>query len=200
MLAGVSGDKLVWLRRPGSSTFLSLTGGVVMDGSNAFGNTVFFGGSAGTDTFIASNNQQASKTSAIIVTGSNASTVQLGNGKATVFANGSSTITSGAGSADLVLDGRTGFVLDAVAPGSTRVFALFNFVPGTEHISLQNYGPQRRRLRPAQPGQRAWLHAAHPAGPDAHPAARGGPRRRQRVHLNRPARASLLGAARALAV
>ena len=181
-LAGVGGDTL---SASGGifNTFASLTGGVLMDGSHATGRTTFFGGATGMDTFIAGGDPANAKDSMVIATGANASTVQLGGGKATVFANGSSTITSGAGSADLVFNDRTGFLLNAVAPGSTRVFALFNFVPGTEHVSLQNYNPNAAAQRPAQPGQRAWLHAAHPAGPDARPAARHRPRRRQRVRL-----------------
>ena len=182
VLAGVSGDKLAELG-DGTSTFVSLTGGVVMDSRGASGNTVFFGGSGGTDTFIASNNQQASGTSAIIVTGGNTSTVQLGNGKATVYANGSSTITSGAGSADLVFDGQTQFVLGAVAPGSTRTFALFNFVPGTEHISLQNYGGNAAAYALLNQVNAPRLHPNDPAGPDDRPAAGGRARRRRRVRV-----------------
>lgn len=143
-VAGVSGDKLT-ITGGLRNTFISLTGGVVMDGSQSAGSTVFYGGSAGTDTILtggyAPRAGQPDLGSTIVVAGSNSSAVQLGAGKATVFANGSSTVTSGAGSADLVFNDRTQFLLNAVAPGSTRVFALFNFVPGTEHVTLQQYNP-----------------------------------------------------------
>jgi len=139
ILAGVSGDKL-YSTQLGTHTFLSLTGGVLMNASGAFGQVTFWGGSSGTDTIVCGG-IAGSPDSTIVVTGANISTVQLGGGKATVFANGSSAITSGAGSADLVFNDRTQFLLNAVAPGSTRVFALFNFVPGTEHVTLQNYDP-----------------------------------------------------------
>lgn len=135
VLAGVSGDKLY--SGGGLNIFLSRTGGVLMDDSLSRGQDAFFGGSAGTDTFICGSG------TSLIATGTNTSTVQLGSsGKATVYAFGACTITSGGGSADIVY-GSTGtqLLLNAVSPGSTRVFALFNFVPGTERVTLQQYDP-----------------------------------------------------------
>ena len=134
VLAGTSGDRLY--SGGGSNFFLSRTGGVLMDGSASRGQDAFFGGSGGVDTFICGAG------TSLIGTGTGSSTVQLGAGKATVYAFGNSTITSGTGSADIVY-GSTGtqLLLNAVSPGSTRVFALFNFVPGTEHVTLQQYNP-----------------------------------------------------------
>ncbi len=105
-------------------------GTAVLDGSKATGSDVFFGGT-GTDTITAGSGND------LIGTGTGTSTVQLGSGKDTVFAFGASTVTAGSGSADIVMGGT---VTLNIASGSARSFALFNFVPGTDKISLSGYG------------------------------------------------------------
>ena len=133
VMFGVGGDKL-YAQGGGVATLVAEGGDVLMDGSASSGSNTFFGGSSGMDTMLAGSG------TTLIGTGTGASTVQLGGGKATVFAFGSGPITSGTGSADIVFEDRTQFHLDAVGAGSTRVFALFNFVPGAEHIILERYG------------------------------------------------------------
>ena len=76
----------------------------------------------------------------LIGTGTGTSTVQLGSGKDTVFAFGTSTVTAGSGSADVVMGGTVALNIAPAAGSAARSFALFNFVPGTDKISLVGYG------------------------------------------------------------
>ena len=114
----------------GGNFLVAGAGTATLDGSKASGNDVFFGGT-GRDTIIAGSGND------LIGTGTGTSTVQLGSGKDTVFAFGTSTVTAGSGSADIVMGGT---VTLNVAAGAARSFALFNFVPGTDKISLSGYG------------------------------------------------------------
>jgi len=129
VLFGSNGDKLYSAGSAGDF-LVAGAGDVLLDGSASTGNDAFFGGN-GRDTFIAGSGN------VLIGTGSGTSTVQLGAGKDTVFAFGTSTITSGAGSADIVFGTTAGQLV--IGSGAARTFALFNFVPGAERITLQGY-------------------------------------------------------------
>lgn len=116
----------------GGNFLIAGAGTTVLDGSQASGNDVFFGGGTGTQSSIllGSGND-------LVGTGTGTSTVQLGSGRSAVFAFGTSTITAGTGGADLVLGGN---VTLALAQGAARNFSLYNFVSGTDKISLSGYG------------------------------------------------------------
>lgn len=130
VLYGSNGDKLYSAGRAGNF-LVAGDGDVLLDGSVARGNDAFFGGSKGRDTIIAGSGD------VLIGTGTGASTVQLGAGHGTVFAFGTSTITAGSGGADIVFGATAAqLVLNA---GATRGFALFNFVPGADRITLQGF-------------------------------------------------------------
>ncbi len=114
----------------GAGNFLIAgAGDATLDGSKGTGNDVFFGGT-GKDTIIAGSGND------LIGTGTGTSTVQLGSGQDTVFAFGTSTVTAGSGNANVVMGGT---VTLGIASGAARSFTLFNFVPGTDKISLQGY-------------------------------------------------------------
>ena len=67
--------------------------------------------------------------------------MRLGAGKDTVFAFGTSVVTAGSGSADVVMGGTVTLnVAQAASGAAARSFALFNFVPGTDRIALSGYG------------------------------------------------------------
>ena len=57
-----------------------------------------------------------------------------------MFAFGTSTVTAGSGSADVVMGGTVTLNITQAAGSAARSFALFNFVPGTDKISLAGYG------------------------------------------------------------
>ena len=128
VLFGSNGDQLISTGSAGNF-LVAGAGNVIEDGSAASGSDVFFGGT-GQDTIIAGSGTD------LIGTGTGTSTVQLGSGADTVFAFGTSTVTAGSGSANVVMGGTV--TLD-IASGAARSFALFNFVPGTDKISLQGY-------------------------------------------------------------
>jgi autotransporter passenger strand-loop-strand repeat protein len=132
VLIGHDGDKLYSAGRAGD--FLVATGGnVLLNGTSSTGNDVMIGSGSGTLTFIAGSGDDLIGTS----TGTN--TVTLGKGHSTVFAQGSSEINAGTGSADVaIVGGETNLVITASTAG-LRTFNLFNFVPGADHVLLQGY-------------------------------------------------------------
>jgi len=132
VLIGHDGDKLYSAGRAGD--FLVATGGnVLLNGTSSAGNDVMIGSGSGTLTFIAGSGDDLIGTS----TGTN--TVTLGKGHSTVFAQGSSEINAGTGSADVaIVGGETDLVITAFTAGP-RTFNLFNFVPGADHVLLQGY-------------------------------------------------------------
>ena len=129
VMVGSNGDQLFSSGSAGDF-LVAGAGAVTLDGSGASGADAFFGGT-GQDTFVLGSGND------LVGTGTGTSTVQLGSGMDTVFAFGTSAVTSGSGSANVVMGGA---VQLNIASGAARDFALFNFVPGTDRISLQGYG------------------------------------------------------------
>ena len=134
VLYGTNGDHLFSAGSAGNY-LVAGAGRVTEDGSAGSGTDVFFGGT-GQDTIIAGSGSD------LIGTGTGTSTVQLGSGADTVFAFGTSMVTAGSGSASVVMGGavRLNIAAGTIAAGVARNFALFNFVPGVDGISLSGYG------------------------------------------------------------
>lgn len=152
--AGAAGAVLIG--DAGPTTFVSTGAGVSLMGVSLVGgagqNRFVVSGSATISTGSGASKVVGSGQAALSVstgTGGNlvvlaggASTVQLGSGTSTVFAFGTSAVTAGSGSASLVMGSAVTFNIGAgnIAAGAAHSFALFNFVPGTDKISLQGHG------------------------------------------------------------
>ena len=132
VLFGSNGDQLFSSGSAGNF-LVAGAGNVTEDGSAASGPDVFFGGT-GNDTIILGSGSD------LVGTGTGTSTVQWGSGSSTVFAFGTSAVSaSGSSGGGNVVMGGTVQLNIAQGGGAARSFALFNFVPGTDAISLQGY-------------------------------------------------------------
>ena len=131
VLVGQNGDKLYSAGTAGN-LLVATSGDVLLSGAAATGNDVLIGASAGNLTFIAGSGD------VLMGLGTGINNVTLGAGHDTVFARGNSTITTGSGSADIALSGQANLLINSNAsPG--RAFALFNFVPGADRITLAGF-------------------------------------------------------------
>lgn len=131
VLVGMNGDQLY--SAGGAGDFLVATGGdVLLSGIASTGNDVMIGTGTGRLTFIAGSGND------LIGLGEGHNMVTLGTGHSTIFARGASTINMGLGSADIALSGQANLVLP-VGSSADRSYALFNFIPGADRITLQNF-------------------------------------------------------------
>ena len=130
-MVGKNGDQLYSAGRAGDF-LVAASGDVLLSGMESTGNDVMIGTSTGRLTFIAGSGND------LIGLGEGINVVTLGTGHSTVFARGTSTIDMGLGSADIALSGQANLAL-SVGSSADRNDALFNFIPGTDRITLKNY-------------------------------------------------------------
>jgi len=131
VLVGQNGDKLYSAGAAGNF-LVAISGDVLLSGAASTGNDVLIGASAGNLTFIAGAGD------VLMGLGTGANNVTLGAGHDTVFARGDSTITTGSGSADIALLGQANLLINSNSAAG-HSFALFNFIPGADRITLTGF-------------------------------------------------------------